>query len=208
MFVLIELDTAHPLIPLTIFRNRNRNLSTGNVVMLLVGAATVALFFALSLYMQTVLGYDALTAGLSQLPMAGALVVVATIVPKIVGTLGTKRTLVGALVLLSGGLIWLAASPSDAGFAVNILGPIILIGIGLGGVFVLGTQLSVDGVKEGDAGLAGGLVNTSQEIGGALGLAVLASIATALLGLPGRSRLRSHRHRYRGDWRARRPLRK
>jgi Na+/melibiose symporter-like transporter len=103
MFVLNELHTAHPLIPLTIFRNRNRNrnLSTGNVVMLLVGAATVALFFALSLYMQTVLGYDALTAGLSQLPMAGALVVVATIVPNIVGTLGTKRTPVGALVLLS-----------------------------------------------------------------------------------------------------------
>jgi MFS family permease len=150
--------------------------------MLLVGAATVALFFALSVYMQAVLGYDALTAGLTQLPLAGALVVVAGIAPNIVGAFGVKRTLVGSLVVLAGGLVWLASSPSDASFVVNILGPSILVGIGLGGAFVTGTQLSVDGVDGGEAGLAGGLVNTSQQIGGALGLAVLATIATARTG--------------------------
>jgi EmrB/QacA subfamily drug resistance transporter len=176
-FVLIERRTAEPLVPLDVFRNRN--LTAGNLVMLLVGAAMVALFFALSVYMQAVLGYDALTAGLTQLPLAGALVIVAALAPKLVTTLGTKNSLIGSLLVLAGGLVWLAASPSDAVFALHILGPSILIGIGLGGAFVTATQLAVDGIEGGEAGLAGGLVNTSQQIGGALGLAVLASIATA-----------------------------
>lgn len=179
-FVLIERRTAEPLVPLTVFGNRN--LTAGNLVMLLVGAAMVALFFALSVYMQAVLNYDALTAGLTQLPLAGALVVVAGLAPNIVGRFGARNTLIGSLLVLAGGLVWLAASPSDASFVVNILGPSILIGIGLGGAFVTATQLSVDGVEGGEAGLAGGLVNTSQQIGGALGLAILASIATARTG--------------------------
>ncbi|PXA72393.1 DHA2 family efflux MFS transporter permease subunit [Cryobacterium arcticum] len=179
-FVIIERRTAEPLVPLSVFHNRN--LSAGNLVMLLVGAAMVGLFFALSVYMQAVLGYDALTAGLTQLPLAGALVVVAAIAPVIVGAVGAKRALVGSLVVLAAGLVWLAASPSDASFVVNILGPSILIGVGLGGAFVTGTQLSVDGVDGGEAGLAGGLVNTSQQIGGALGLAILASLSAARTG--------------------------
>ena len=179
-FVFIESRTSNPLVPLTVFRNRN--LTAGNIVMLLVGAAMVALFFALSVYMQAVLGYDALTAGLTQLPLAGALVVVAGLVPGVIGKIGTSRALIGSLVVLAAGLLWLAASPSDAQFVVNILGPSILIGIGLGGAFVTATQLSVDGVEGGEAGLAGGLVNTSQQIGGALGLAILASVATARTG--------------------------
>ena len=179
-FVLIERRTAEPLVPLGVFRNRS--LTAGNLVMLLVGAAMVALFFALSVYMQAVLGYDALTAGLTQLPLAGALVIVAALAPAVVAVLGTKRTLIGSLVVLAGGLVWLAAAPSDASFVVHILGPSILIGVGLGGAFITGTQLSVDGVDGGDAGLAGGLVNTSQQIGGAFGLAILASVATARTG--------------------------
>ena len=176
-FIVVERRATNPLVPLTVFRNRN--LSAGNIVMLLVGAAMVALFFALSVYMQAVLGYDALAAGLSQLPLAGALVVVAGLVPMVVARLGARRTLMMSLVLLGAGLVWLAAAPSDANFAVHILGPSILIGVGLGGTFVTATQLSVDGVAGGESGLAGGLVNTSQQIGGALGLAILGSIAAA-----------------------------
>jgi len=179
-FIVIERRTAHPLVPLTVFRNRN--LSVGNLVMLLVGAAMVAMFFALSVYLQAVLGYDALTAGLSQLPLAGALVIVAGVVPSVVEKLGTKATLIGSLVTLAAGLVWLAAAPGDAVFVQHLLGPTLLIGIGLGGAFVTATQLSVDGVSGSDAGLAGGLINTSQQIGGALGLAVLASLAAARTG--------------------------
>ncbi|MBT2502403.1 MFS transporter [Curtobacterium sp. ISL-83] len=175
-FIVIERRTAEPLVPLSVFRNRN--LSVGNIVMLLVGAAMVALFFALSVYMQAVLGYDALTTGLTQLPLAGALVVVAGLAPALIGRLGTKATLVGSLVVLAAGLVWLSFAPSDATFVGQLLGPSLLIGIGMGGAFVTTTQLSVDGVEGGESGLAGGLVNTSQQIGGALGLAVLSTVAT------------------------------
>lgn len=175
-FVRIEHRTAEPLVPLEVFRNRN--LTVGNIVMLLIGAAMVALFFALSVYMQTVLGYDALTTGLTQLPLAGALVVVAGVVPTVISRVGTKATLIGSLVILAGGLIWLSFAPADAQFLIHLLGPSIVIGVGMGGAFVTTTQLSVDDVEGGESGLAGGLVNTSQQIGGALGLAILGTVAT------------------------------
>lgn len=175
VFLLIERRAPEPLLPLAVFRNRD--LALGNVVMLLGGAAMVALFFALSVFMQAVLGYDALTTGLTQLPLAGALVVVAGVVPALIGRAGARRVLAASLLVLAGGLVWLALAPSDAVFLVHLLGPTLLIGIGLGGAFVATTQLAVDGVDGGEAGLAGGLINTSQQIGGAVGLAVLGTIA-------------------------------
>ena len=175
-FVVVARRSAAPLVPPSVFRNRD--LTAGNVVMLLVGAAMVALFFALSVYMQAVLGYDALATGLSQLPLAGALVVVAGITPSVIARLGTRATLVISLAVLAAGLVWLSLAPADAGLVPHLLGPTVLIGIGMGGAFVTATQLAVDGVAGGEAGLAGGLVNTSQQIGGALGLAVLATVAT------------------------------
>ena len=174
-FVVIERFTREPLVPLKVFRNRN--LTVGNIVMLLIGAAMVALFFALSVYMQSALGYDALTTGLTQLPLAGALVVMAGLAPAIIQRLGTRGVLIGSLVILAAGLVWLSFARADAQFLTQILGPTLLIGIGIGGAFVTTTQLSVDGVPSGKAGLAGGLVNTSQQIGGALGLAILGTIA-------------------------------
>ncbi|GAA2751798.1 MFS transporter [Amnibacterium kyonggiense] len=179
-FVAVERRTALPLVPLTLFRNRR--LSSGNAITLLLGAGMVALFFALSVFLQAVLGYNALAAGLSQLPLAGALVLTAGLVPAAVVRLGSKRTLIGALLILAAGLVWLAAAPSTAVFATAVLGPTIVIGVGLGGAAVAATQLAVEDVPDRDAGLAGGLVNTSQQVGGALGLAVLSSVATARTG--------------------------
>jgi MFS family permease len=92
--------------------------------------------------------------------------------------IGARSTLIGSLVVLAGGLVWLSFAPADATFVGDLLGPTLLIGIGMGGAFVTTTQLSVDGVEGGESGLAGGLVNTSQQIGGALGLAVLSTVAT------------------------------
>ena len=175
VFIAVERRAVEPLVPLSVFRNRN--LALGNVVMLLGGAAMVALFFALSVFMQAVLGYDALTAGLTQLPLAGVLVLVAGGAPALIARLGTRPVLIGSLLVLAVGLLWLAAAPSDAAFLTQLLGPTVLIGIGLGGAVVATTQLAVDGVAGGEAGLAGGLSNTSQQIGGAVGLAVLGTVA-------------------------------
>jgi len=176
-FVVIERRTGSPLVPFAIFRNRS--LLAGNLTMVLIGGATVALFFALSVYLQAVLGYDALSAGLSQLPLAGSLVLFAAVVPPVMQRFGARRTLIGSLLLLAVALGWLALAPADAGFVQHLLGPTILIGIAMVGAFIAGTQLAVSDVDETDAGLASGLINTSQQIGGAVGLAVLATIAAA-----------------------------
>lgn len=176
VFVFVERRAAEPLVPLQVFRNRS--LTIGNIVMLLIGAMMVALFFALSVYMQAVLGYDALATGLTQLPLAGALVLVAGLMPAAIGRFGARASLIGSLVALAAGLVWLASAPADAAFLAHLLAPTLLIGVGMGGAFVTATQMSVDGVEGGEAGLAGGLVNTTQQIGGALGLAVLGTIAS------------------------------
>lgn len=174
-FIVIERRSPEPVLPLSVFRNRD--LALGNIVMLLAGAAMVALFFALSVYMQAVLGYDALATGLTQLPLAGALVLIAGAVPALIVRLGTRPVLIASLLVLAAGLVWIAFAPSDAVFLTHLLAPTLLIGVGLGGAFVTTTQLAVDGVEGGEAGLAGGLINTSQQIGGAVGLSVLGTIA-------------------------------
>ncbi|WP_350348698.1 MFS transporter [Agromyces sp. G08B096] len=175
VFVLVERRAADPLVPFAIFRNRS--VLAGNLVMLLAGGAMVALFYALSVFLQAAMGLDALAAGLTQLPLAVALVLVAGIVPALVGRLGTRLVLAGSLLVLAAGLAWLAFAPAGADFAVHVLGPTLVIGLGLGGAFVTATELAVHGVAGGEAGLAGGLVNTSQQLGGALGMSVLATLA-------------------------------
>ena len=183
LFIAIERRVPEPLVPFSIFRNRD--VTAGNIVMLLAGGAMVALFFALSVFLQEVMHLDALAAGLTQLPLAGALVVTAGLAAPIIGRFGTRTVLVGSLIVFAGGLVWLASAPAGAEFLVHVLGPTLLIGVGLGGAFVTATQLAVHGVQGGEAGLAGGLVNTSQQIGGALGMASLttlgATITTGLL---------------------------
>ncbi|WP_025158541.1 DHA2 family efflux MFS transporter permease subunit [Leifsonia aquatica] len=175
-FVLVERRAAHPLLPFAFFRNRDA--AAGNLVMLLVGGSTVALFFALSVYLQEVLGLDALGAGLSQLPLALALVAAAGTVPAVVAKVGLRPTLTGALLLLTAGVAWFAIA-GRTGLVTGFLLPSVVIGVALGTTFVTATQLAVRGAGEAESGLASGLVNTSQQIGGALGLAILGGIAAA-----------------------------
>jgi EmrB/QacA subfamily drug resistance transporter len=176
-FVLAEHRSRYPLMPLRIFRLRT--VSSANTVMILTGAAVVSLFFFLSLYMQQVLGYTPLAAGLTQLPLAITLVGAAGVAPVLIGVIGRRGTLAAGLVVVAGGLGWLALAPVGGTFTGTILGPSLLVGLGVGLAFVPVNAIAVAGVDDRDMGLASGVINTTQQVGGALGLAVASALATA-----------------------------
>ena len=177
IFVAIELRSEAPLVPFRIFRLRT--LTGANVVGLLVGASLFSMFFFISLYMQQVLGYSAIKAGLSYLPLALAIIAAAGIGSQLVTRIGFKPTLAMGLSFIAVGLLWFSQVSVDGGFTTDILGPSLLAAVGLGFSFVTTTIAAVSGVQERESGLASGLINTSQQIGGAIGLAVLSTIATS-----------------------------
>ena len=174
-FVAIQARVAEPLMPLAIFRNAH--VRAANVTMVGAGAAMLGLFFFLSLYLQQVLGYSALEAGVSQLPLAGTLVLAAGAAGPLAERVGVKPVLLAGLALFATGLLWFSRVSADGTFLADILGPSLLVGLGLAATFVSLTIESVSGVDGDRYGLASGLVNTSQQIGGALGLAILTAVA-------------------------------
>jgi EmrB/QacA subfamily drug resistance transporter len=176
-FVVIELRSSAPLVDFGIFRKRT--LTATNAVALLVAAALFAMFFFVSLYMQQVLGYDALKAGLAYLPLAVGIIVSAGMASQLVTKIGFKPVFVTGLVLTAAGLAWFAQVDVNGGYVSDILFPSLLAAVGLGFAFVSMTIAAVAGVGPQEAGVASGLINTSQQIGGALGLAILASVATS-----------------------------
>ncbi|WP_051873538.1 MFS transporter [Streptomyces sp. NRRL F-4428] len=177
LFVRLERRHPAPLLP-------PRLLTRGaagpaNLVMALLGAVWVGLFFFLPLYQQQVLGASALEAGLSQLPLAAANMIGSGLAPTLARRIGPHRTLLAGLAVQAAGFLWLARIPADGTFLVHLLGPVLLVGAGLGTAFVQLTGAAVDGVEPADAGVAGGLVNTTRQVGGAVGLAVLGTLAAA-----------------------------
>src|SRR4051795_9613568 len=177
VFVLWELRSPAPLVPFRIFRIRN--LTAANLVGLLIGASLFSMFFFISLYMQQVLHYSPLKAGLSYLPLALTIIISAGIASQLVTRLGFKRVLIGGMLCVTAGLLLFSGVSADGSFVSDILPPSLLAAVGLGFSFVPVTIGSQAGVQPSDAGLASGLINTAQQIGGALGLAVLATIATS-----------------------------
>jgi EmrB/QacA subfamily drug resistance transporter len=176
-FIAIELRSNAPLVPFGIFRRRT--ITGTNIVALLVAMALFSMFFFISLYMQQVLGYSAIKAGLSYLPLALGIIVSAGIASSLVTRFGFKPILVTGLVLTAAGLVWFAQVQVNGSYLSDILGPSLLAAVGLGFAFVSMTIAAVAGVEAREAGLASGLINTSQQVGGALGLAILASIANS-----------------------------
>jgi hypothetical protein len=139
-----------------------------------------SMFFFISLYMQQVLHFSALRAGLSYLPLAFAIILSAGAASAGVTRVGFKPVLLVGLLFVAVGLFWFSRVPATGGtFAANVLGPSVLAGIGLGLSFVPVTIAAVTGTRPHEAGLASGLVNTAQQIGGALGLAILATVANS-----------------------------
>jgi EmrB/QacA subfamily drug resistance transporter len=174
-FLVIETRTRHPLMPFSIFRLRT--LRGADVVGLLIGMALFAMFFFVSLYMQQVLGFDALEAGLAYLPLALNIIVSAGVASVLVTRIGFKPTLIAGLVLVAIGLVWFAQISPGGSYVGDVLFPSLVAAWGLGLAFVPVTIAAVTGTRPDEAGLASGLINTAQQVGGALGLAILAAVA-------------------------------
>jgi EmrB/QacA subfamily drug resistance transporter len=179
-FVATERRAASPLVPFRIFRLRT--LTGANVVGVLVGASLFSMFFFISLYMQQVLGYSAIHAGLSYLPLAISIIISAGIASQLVTRIGFKPVLAAGMLLIALALVWFSQVSAGGSFLADILGPSLLAAVGLGFSFVTTTIAAVSGIEEREAGLASGLINTSQQIGGALGLAILSAISISVIG--------------------------
>ncbi len=177
-FVLIERRTAAPLVPLSIFGNRS--LSVSNMVSLALGASIFSMFYFLSLYMQQVLGYSALRTGVGYLTIAIAIIVAAGAAQALVARIGVRNVMAIGMVLAAGGLIYFTRISPQGTYVGTLLPGFLLAGVGLGLSFVPVTIGAVSGVAPDEAGVASGLITTTQQIGGALGVAVLSTIAVSV----------------------------
>jgi len=176
-FIYNESRAKHPLMPLGIFRIRN--LSGADSLMLLLAAGLFSVFFFTSLYIQEVLGYSPVRTGFSFLIVPITIAIVATNVPRLVRRVGYRPILIIAPLFVSAGLFWLSHIPVNGTYWADVAPGLLLMGLGMGSTFVSVTIAATSGVPHHEAGLASGLLNTAQQIGGALGLAVLTGIATS-----------------------------
>ncbi len=176
-FVINEHYSSHPLMPLHIFRNRN--LVGADTLMLCMAAGMFSVFFFTTLYLQEILGYTPIKTGLSFLVVPVAVAITATNVPRLVQKFGYKPILIVSPLVVSASLFYLSHIPVDGTFWGNVAPGMILMGLGMGGTFVAATIAATSGVPHHESGLASGMLNTSQQVGGAIGLAVLTGIATS-----------------------------
>jgi MFS family permease len=137
------------------------------------------MFFFLTLYMQTVLHYSPIQTGIAYLPLTGGFIIAASISSQLFARIGTKPVVLAGSLIGAGGLYWLSRIPVDGSYLTDILPGLLTVSIGLGGVFTGLTTAANAGVDEDKAGLAAGLLNTGQQLGAALGLAILSALATA-----------------------------
>jgi EmrB/QacA subfamily drug resistance transporter len=176
LFVVIEMRVEQPLMPLRIFNVRT--VAGANIVGLILGAIVFANFFLLTLYVQEVLGYSALKAGLTFLTTAGTAVISAGAAQALVTRVGVKPILAIGLVLMTIGMLWYTQISVGGSYVDDLLVGYLAVGVGIAFSFVPVTIAALAGVAEHEAGLGSGLINTSQQIGGAIGVAVASTIAT------------------------------
>jgi EmrB/QacA subfamily drug resistance transporter len=176
-FVLIEQRSAAPLVRLSIFRIRS--LLTANVVMFLVASGMFAMFFFNTLYIQRVLGYGPLEAGLAFLPFTAGIMVSAGLASQFAPRIGVRPVAALGMIVSSIGMLLLTQLPVDGTYLANVLPALLLTSLGMGAVFMPLTLIATTGLEDSDQGLASGLFNTSQQIGGAVGLAILSTLAAS-----------------------------
>jgi EmrB/QacA subfamily drug resistance transporter len=177
LFVRTERRAAEPLVRLSIFRVPT--LRAANIVLFLVISGLFAMFFFNSLYVQRVLGYSPLKAGLAFLPFTAGIVIGAGLAQQGIKRIGLRTTAIIGLAIAAAGMFWLLRLGVDGSYLPDLLPSILPVSIGMGLAFVPLTLIATGGLPNEDAGLASGLYNTSQQIGGALGLAILSTIATS-----------------------------
>jgi EmrB/QacA subfamily drug resistance transporter len=176
LFLFIESKSKSPLVPLGIFGRRT--ITGANTLGLILGTAIFGMFFLLSLYMQQVLGFSPLKTGVGYLAIALTIIVIAGLSQALVTRLGVRPVLMTGLVLLSVGLLYFTWISADGSYFRDLFFGFILVGIGLGFSFIPISIAALSGVEDRQAGLASGLINTTQQVGGALGLAILITVAT------------------------------
>jgi EmrB/QacA subfamily drug resistance transporter len=174
-FIAIELRSPAPMVPFRIFRTRT--VTGANVSGFLLGAIVFSNFFLLTLYVQQVLGYSALKTGLTFLATAGTVIPVAGISQALVTRIGPRPVMTVGLALITGGMIWYSQIPTHGAFVTHLLPGYLMVGIGMAFSFIPMSIAALAGVAPEEAGLASGLINTAQQIGGALGVAIASTVA-------------------------------
>jgi EmrB/QacA subfamily drug resistance transporter len=174
-FLVIENKHSAPMMPFDIFRTKT--VTGANVAGFFLGAVVFANFFLLTLYVQQVLHYSALKTGLTFLATAGTVIPVAGLSQALVTKLGPRPVMAVGLVLITGGMIWYSQIPAHANFVSDLLPGYLMVGVGMAFAFIPMSIAALAGVRPDEAGLASGLINTSQQIGGALGVAIAATVA-------------------------------
>ena len=173
-FVLIERRVSHPIVPLRLFRNRER--VAAYLTMLLLVGTMFGMFFFLTQYMQGVLGFSPLAAGLAFLPLTGLLFTSSRIVPRVLARIDGGKLMITGSILLLIGMLWLTRVSVDTSYLAAVVGPLLLFGFGAGMIFIPLTGRALAGVQPEDAGAASGMLNVLQQVGGALGLGILVTI--------------------------------
>lgn len=174
-FIIIESRSKHALMPLRIFRNRNR--SGAYLIMLCVGTAMFGMFFFLTIFVQTVWGYSALKTGVAYLPMVATIMVMAGVSAQLVPRIGARPLLLAGSAIGTAGMFWLSRINEHSTYTSGLLGPLIVTAAGLGMLFMPLTLIALSKVEDRDSGLASSLLNTGQQVGGSIGLAVLGTVA-------------------------------
>jgi len=184
-FVVIESRSKHALMPLRIFRNRNR--SGAYLIMLCIGTAMFGMFFFLTIFVQTVWHYSALKTGVAYLPMVATIMVMAGLSAQLVPRIGARPLLLAGSAISSGGMFWLSRINEQSHYAGGLLGPMMVTAAGLGMLFMPVTLIALSRVEDRDSGLASSLVNTGQQVGGSIGLALLGTVAWTVVANTARS---------------------
>jgi EmrB/QacA subfamily drug resistance transporter len=174
-FALIEARSTHALVPMRVLRSRDR--SGTYLIMLCVGTAMFGMFYFLTIFVQDVWGYSALKSGIAYLPMIAVVMLASGIASQLVPRIGARPLLLAGSVTATGGMFWLSRLTEHSTYASGLLGPIMVTGLGLGMLFVPLSLVALARVREADAGVASSLLNTGQQVGGSIGLAVLGTVA-------------------------------